>query len=168
MLATFALARRALLILPVAVSLTAGLVACDHQPAAATVVVVVASATSNEPAPALAGPDLADLRQAALAKDGAVAYVVDTNTGQPTRLPLTPRRPDGQVDYGPDRDTVLSQNLSQVQQLVGGQAADGPFDLLALLAKAVKVSPVPGTLLVLTSGVSTAGGFDLRQVGWSA
>jgi outer membrane protein OmpA-like peptidoglycan-associated protein len=166
---TFSLAARRALLIPLAtVSMAVGLAACNQPPPAAEVVVVVASATSNEPAPALAASDLADLRQAALANGGAVAYVVDTNTGQPTQISLTPRRPDGQVDYGPDRDTVLNENLGQVEQLVGGQAADGPFDLLALLAKAVKVSPVPGTLLVLSSGISTAGGFDLRQVGWSA
>jgi hypothetical protein len=44
--------------------------------------------------------------------------------------------------------------------LLGQQAADQPFDLLSLLARAVKVSSVTGTLIVVTSGLSTAGGFD--------
>ena len=145
-----------------------GLAACDHQQPPATVIVLVASATRNEPAAVLAPPDLADLRQAALAGGGALAYVVDPDTGQPITVTLTPRRPDGEVDYGPDRYTLLAANLSQVQHLLGRQAADQPFDLLSLLAKAVKVSPVAGTLIVVSSGLSTAGGFDLRQVGWYA
>jgi outer membrane protein OmpA-like peptidoglycan-associated protein len=144
-----------------------GLTACAPPPAA-QVEVVASSATDTEPGPQLAGPDLVSLRQAALAVGGAVGYVVNTNTGQPSEISLTPRRPDGQVDHGPNRDAELAANLAQLQQLVGGQAADGPFDLLSLLAEAVRVSSVPGTLYVLTSGLSTAGGFDLQQLGWAA
>jgi outer membrane protein OmpA-like peptidoglycan-associated protein len=152
----------------VTVWVASGLAACDHEQPPTEVVVVVASATRNEPAPVFAPADVADLRQDAVSAGGAVAYVVDTNTGQPTTVSLTPRRPDGQVDYGPDRDSVLAANLAQVERLVAEQAADGPFDLLSMLAKAVKVSATPGTLIVVSSGLSTAGGFDLRQVGWSA
>jgi len=144
------------------------LVACDRVPASPAVIEVVASATRNEPAPVLAAPDLAELRQAALGRGGAIAYVVDPNTGQPVTVTLTPRRPDGEIEYGPDRDTLLAANLAQVQRVLGGEAADGPFDLLTLLARAVRVSSVPGTLIVVSSGLSTAGGFDLRQVGWYA
>lgn len=161
-------AARTLLTLLVTAFVASGLAACDHQQPPATVIVLVASATRNEPAAVLAPPDLADLRQAALAGAGALAYVVDPDTGQPITVTLTPRRPDGEVDYGPDRYTLLAANLSQVQHLLGRQAADQPFDLLSLLAKAVKVSPVAGTLIVVSSGLSTAGGFDLRQVGWYA
>jgi outer membrane protein OmpA-like peptidoglycan-associated protein len=161
-------AGRTLLTLLVTASVVSGIAACDHQQAPATVIVLVASATRNEPAAALAPPDLADLRQAALTGGGAIAYVVDPNTGQPTTVTLTPHRPDGEVDFGPDRYTVLAANLGQVQRLLGRQAADQPFDLLSLLARAVKVSSVPGTLIVVSSGLSTAGGFDLRQVGWYA
>ena len=93
---------------------------------------------------------------------------MDPNTGQPTTVPLTPRRPDGQVEYGSNRDALLAANLDQAQRLLREQAADKPFDLLFLLAAAIRVSSVPGTLIVVSSGLSTAGGFDLRQVGWDA
>lgn len=146
----------------------ASLVACAHQEPPAEVFVLVASATENEPGPMLAPSDLAGLQEAATYGGGAVALVVNPNTGQPTTVTLTPLRPDGQVDHGPDRDARLSANLAQLQRLLGDQAADGPFDLLSLLAKAVNVASVPGTLIVVSSGLSTAGGFDLRQVGWSA
>ncbi len=144
------------------------LAARNHEQPAAEVIVVVASATRNEPAAVLGSSDIADLRQAALTRGGAIAYVVDTNTGQPATVMLTPLRPDGQIDYGPDRDARLAANLDQVQVLLGRQAADGSFDLLSLLARAVKVSATPGTLIVVTSGLSTAGGFNLLQVGWYA
>lgn len=151
------------------IALVVGILAArNHEQPAAEVIVVVASATRNEPAAVLASSDLADLRRAALTRGGAIAYVVDTNTGQPTTVMLTPLRPDGRIDYGPDRDTRLAANLNQVQVLLGRQAADGFFDLLSLLARAVKVSATPGTLIVVTSGLSTAGGFNLRQVGWYA
>jgi outer membrane protein OmpA-like peptidoglycan-associated protein len=160
-------ARRVLLMFLVALPLVAALAACDHS-VASSLFVVVASASRNEPAPVLAAQDIAILRQAAVSEGGGIADVVDTNTGQPVRVTLTPLRPDGQVDHGPDRNTRVSANESQIEQLVSRQAADGPFDLLNLLAEAVKVSSVPGTLIVVTSGLSTAGGFDLRQLGWSA
>ena len=143
-----------------------GLAACGQDQPAPKVIVLVASATRNEPAAVLAPPDLAYLRQAALAPGGAIAEVVDPNTGQPTTVMLTPRRPDGEVDYGPNRDALLAANLNQVEHLLGRQAAEQPFDVLSLLARAVKVSSVPGTVILVSSGLSTAGGFDLRQVGW--
>jgi outer membrane protein OmpA-like peptidoglycan-associated protein len=58
--------------------------------------------------------------------------------------------------------------VNRVQQLLNTLAASKPFDLLAMIAQAVRVTTRPGTLLVLSSGLSTAGGFDLRQVGWGA
>ena len=98
------------------------LAACGHQPSAiAQVEVLIASASSNEPEPALAAQDNADLTQAATSSDNAVADVVNTNTGQPTQVALTPRRPDGQVDNGPDRAAVLNANLAKVKP-AGGRA----------------------------------------------
>lgn len=131
-------------------------------------IVVLASGTRNEPGPDLAAPDTALLRRAAVSSDAAVAYVVSPSTGQATRVALTPRRPDGQVDYGPDRDQVLAGNLSQVRRLVRGEVARTPFDLLSFMAAAVRVTAAKGTLIVVSSGLSTAGAFDLRQVGWGA
>ena len=151
----------------VTVFVASGLAACSQEQPA-RMIVLVASATRNEPLAVLAPPDLADLRRDALARGGAIAEVVNPNTGQPTTVTLTPRRPDGQVEYGPNRHALLAENLNQVQHLLARQAADQPFDLLSLLAKAVKVSPTPGTLIVVSSGLSTAGGFDLRQLGWYA
>jgi outer membrane protein OmpA-like peptidoglycan-associated protein len=48
------------------------------------------------------------------------------------------------------------------------EAASGPLDLLAALATATRDVSPPATLIVVSSGLSTAGGFDLLQVGWDA
>jgi outer membrane protein OmpA-like peptidoglycan-associated protein len=40
--------------------------------------------------------------------------------------------------------------------------------MLQMIGSAVRVTSHPGTLLILSSGLSTAGGFNLRDVGWDA
>lgn len=158
-----------LLLLTVVVTLSSVLAACGKPPASTPeVFVVVSSATANEPAPELAADNRSMLEHAGATSTQAEAYVVDPATGQPADVPLTPRRADGQVEFGPSRAYLLSQNVDRVQQLLGGEAVSGPFDLLGLIASAVRVTSPPGTLLVLSSGLSTAAGFDLRQVGWDA
>ena len=147
------------------------LVACDKASAITKgpdVIVIVASGTRNEPEPELGSPDLAIANHAATSSDDAIAYVVNQNTGQPIRVPLSPMRPNGQVDNGPDRENRITANLNEVQRLVRGSVADVPFDLLSFITEAVRVTPTPGTLIVVSSGLSTAGAFDLRQVGWGA
>jgi len=143
------------------------LTACG-KPGHADVIVLIPSASRNEPAPSLASPDLALLRQAGAGSSDAIAYVVSPDDGQGAQFPLTPLRPDGQVEHGPDRDQLLDANVSRVQHALSQEAADKQFDLLSLMASAVRVSPVPGTLIVVSSGLSTAGGLDLRQLGWDA
>jgi len=133
-----------------------------------TVVVLLASATRNEPAPVLASPDLDLLGTDASESKDAIAYVVNPNTGQASEVSLTPRRPDGQVDYGPTREQIIAGNIDRVQQLLRLEAAHVPFDLITFIAEAVRVSLTPGTLIIVSSGLSTAGAFDLRQVGWGA
>ena len=143
-------------------------IGCSNAPSSAPdKIVVVASASANEPGPVLAAGDRA-LLSAAGTGSSATVYVVNTNTGQPTSVSLTPRRPDGQVEYGPRRSTLLAQNVDRVQRLLAQEAATVPFDLLALIAAGVRVTSAPATLLILSSGLSTSGGFDLRQVGWDA
>ena len=144
------------------------LTGCQPPPGNPKIIVVAASVTANEPAPVLSDPDRAMLRNAGSASTRAAAFVVDPNTGQAREVSLTPRRPDGKVDYGPERNSELGTNVNRVQQLLNTLAASKPFDLLAMIAQAVRVTTPPGTLLILSSGLSTAGGFDLRQVGWGA
>lgn len=51
---------------------------------------------------------------------------------------------------------------------MAGGAADTPPDLLAPMAAATRITSRPATLILVSSGLSTAGAFDLRQVGWEA
>jgi len=132
------------------------------------IVVVAASATMNEPAPVLAPSDSSLLYRAGATSTTAVAYVVDPQTGQPTEVPLAPRRPDGQVEYGPNRPYLLRENVNHVQQVLDHEAARGPFDLLNTIAAATRVAAPPAMLILLSSGLSTAGGLDMRQVSWDA
>jgi outer membrane protein OmpA-like peptidoglycan-associated protein len=130
-------------------------------------VVVAATATANEPAPVLSSADATLLRAIGESAAPAVAFVVDPATGRAVQLPLTPRRADGQVEYGPQRFQLLTQNVSRIGSRIGGEAATGPFDLLNTMLTASRVTPSPATMLLLTSGVTTSGGFDLRKVGWA-
>jgi outer membrane protein OmpA-like peptidoglycan-associated protein len=152
-----------------AVLLGAVLIAgCEPPSGTPKIIVIVASATANEPAPVLAAPDRAMLLSAGGSSTRAATFVVNPDTGQAREVSLTPRRADGEVDFGPDRSRRLAANVNRVQRLLSTLAAGRPFDLLAMITQAVRVTPHPGTLLVLSSGLSTAGGFDLRQVGWGA
>jgi outer membrane protein OmpA-like peptidoglycan-associated protein len=130
-------------------------------------VVLAATATANEPAPSLSSAGLRLLTSVGETSSNGVAFIVNPATGQPARLPLTPRRADGQVEYGPRRPQLLSANLSRVGDRLRTEAAAGPFDLLATMLAASRATPAPATMLLLSSGVSTAGGFDLRAVGWA-
>ena len=129
-------------------------------------VIIAATATANEPAPVLSASILQMLRSAGTTSTKATAYVVDPISGQPTVLSLTPHRSDGQVDYGPTRSQTLTANVSAVQQVLDHEAARGPFDLLNTIAAAIRAAPAPATLILLSSGLSTAGGLDMRQAGW--
>jgi outer membrane protein OmpA-like peptidoglycan-associated protein len=149
-------------------ALSALLAGCEPPPGSSETFVIAASATMNEPSPVLAASEGTLLRNAGNTSSHAAAFIVNPNTGQAREVSLTPRRPDGQVDYGPDRNNELNSNLTLVRQLLEREAASKPFDLLSMIAQAVRVTSHPGTLLVISSGLSTAGGFDLRQVGWGA
>ena len=133
----------------------------------ADVIVIAATATANEPAPALSLADVTLLQTTGASSTAAVAFVVNPADGQAVQLALTPRRSDGQVEYGPRRPQLLAQNVSRVESQVSHEAATGPFDLLNTMLAASRVSSPPATMLLLTSGVTTSGGFDLRQVSWA-
>lgn len=128
--------------------------------------VIAATATANEPAPALSWTSRALLQTAAASSSDGIAYVINTATSQPTRVSLTPRRANGEVEYGPQRTSLIASNIAAVQTLLRGEAATGPFDLLSTMLAASRVTSPPATMLLLSSGITTAGGFDLRDVGW--
>jgi outer membrane protein OmpA-like peptidoglycan-associated protein len=130
--------------------------------------VIAASGTANEPRPGLPGDITQELRSAGQASTAATAYVVDPGTGAATAISLTPRLPDGEVDNGPTRGSALDAGILRIQQVLAGQRAQGPFDLLATITAAVRAVPPPATLILVSSGLSTSGALDFRQAGWYA
>lgn len=130
--------------------------------------IIAATATGNEPEPTLSANIVRMLRSAGSTSTEATAYVIAPGSGQPTAMTLTPRRPDGQVDFGPSRGKTLDTNVAVVQRTVEREAAPGPFDLLTTMAEAARAASPPATLILISSGLSTAGGLDMRQVGWDA
>ena len=129
-------------------------------------IVIAATATGNEPEPALSWDGLSMLRSAGSASRNAVAYLVSPAGGEPRHLPLTPRRANGEVEYGPQRGSLLAQNIARVQAALVTEAATRPFDLLGTMAAAARVASPPATMLLLSSGVTTSGGLNLRDTGW--
>lgn len=140
------------------------LVACGTQPHTDPVVVTV-TATANEPAPALGARDISLLEKAADADDGTVTLVAPSGT---LTLALTPRRDNGQVEHGPRRSELRTANVKAVQDKIAGEGATGPYDLLELLSKVARAGSGPATLIVVSSGLTTSGGLDMRQVLWGA
>jgi hypothetical protein len=130
--------------------------------------IIASSATANEPAPVLSTAMLRILQSAGEGSTEALVYVSAPSGGPPAMITLTPQLANGLVDHGPSRISILERNIAAVQQAVERQTAPGPFDLLAAITAAIRAAPPPATLMVISSGLSTAGGFDLRQVGWDA
>lgn len=173
--------RRSLLISVAGVLATAALTACGPEPIAGGpesegTIVLLASATANEPRPAFT-PFVRGLLTAA-ARDvpasdgvdaaGATLTLATVDLQIYTTLPLTPRRDDGRVEYGMQRDMLITDNVEDAEQSASGLAGQGgPLDLLEGIAQNVR-GIGPGTLVILSNGLSTAGGFDLRLVGWYA
>jgi outer membrane protein OmpA-like peptidoglycan-associated protein len=130
--------------------------------------VILASGTANEPKAGLPGDLAQELQSAGQASTNATAYVLNAGTGVPVPISLTPRLPNGDVDYGPTRGSDLQASLARVQRDLATQRAQGPFDLLNTFTAAVRAVPPPATLIVVSSGLSTSGGLDFRRAGWNA
>jgi hypothetical protein len=62
---------------------------------------------------------------------------------------------------------LLRDNVRQVQRVLDHEAASGSFDPLNIIVTATPVAPPPATLILLSSGLSIAGGLVTR-VGWDA
>jgi outer membrane protein OmpA-like peptidoglycan-associated protein len=139
-------------------------------------VVLLESATATEPRPAVTAKANQLLRAAAESPEvtnGRIgkssAAVVTSADGSSTAVfPLTPRRGDGTVEHGFNRRTLIDENLGRVAAAVAAVRATRPgLDLLAGMDNATRGTS-PATLVVISSGLSTTGGLDLRQVGWLA
>lgn len=139
-------------------------------------VVLLESATATEPRPAVTAKVNQLLRAAAESLEATNGRIGKSSTAVVTAadgsstavLPLTPRRGDGTVEHGFNRPTLIDDNLGRAAAAVGAVRATQPgLDLLADVDNATRGTS-PATLVIISSGLSTAGGFDLRQVGWLA
>ena len=175
--------RRGLGVLLPAVVVVAGAAACtgNGRPAGGPAVNghrvdILVSATATEPRPMLDAKAMAVLSAAAAdpdaadGKDGSGSYarVLAAAGAQAGTFPLTPRRRDGAVEHGLNRGHLIEQNVGRVAAAVAGVRAERPgLDLLEALDDATR-GMSPATLIVVSHGLSTGGGLDLRQVGWKA
>ncbi len=161
----------------------AALAGCTTAPSpAATVgdsgqrVVLLVSATATEPRPAVTAKANQLLRAAAESPEvtngrigtSSTAVVTAADSSSTTVFPLTPRRGDGTIEHGFNRATLIDDNLGRVAAAVAAVRATRPgLDELAGMDNATRGAS-PASLVVISSGLSTDGGFDLRQVGWLA
>lgn len=142
-------------------------------------IVLVVSGTSAEPRPTVSAKALTLLRTAANSTDvtesddqrSSVAMVSsadDTVDSVDKSITLTPRRADGSVEHGLSRQRLIDDNVRAVSTAIAATRATRPgLDLLAGITGAVR-GVDPGTLVVVSNGLSTTGGLDLRQAGWHA
>lgn len=134
-----------------------------------TTPILVPTATSAEPAPALPDSLRADLAQLG-DSDVGTCVAIATPQGRLLALPLTPRRPSGAMEHdAPRRARLVEQNLDAVAEVLAAQAATEPgLDPVRAIRNAVRLHPTPTTMIVITSGVSTADPVDLRRLGWDS
>lgn len=139
-------------------------------------VVVVAAATKHEPRPSLTSRAQTELLGAAESRNvtngpngkSSVVRVASADGASSSSIPLTPRRQDHSVEYGGNRDQLIKNNVDQAVLAVGRVTATKPgLDLLEGMSNATR-GPDTGTLIVISNGLSTEGGLDMRQVGWNA
>lgn len=147
-----------------------GLAGCagPDGPAALT---IAFTATAADPAPTGVVNQFHDdlLRHATDALypgDGKVGLVVQGTSGLADTADLTPMRgdeveadPDEAAEKIADRFEDLSSSIADLHAGTAGQ------DVLGVLDTALQVTPTGGTVVVVTSGLSTTAPVDLRRAG---
>ena len=132
--------------------------------------IILLTASSNEPSASLtAGLSAALLRAANTNRGRAVLLTADGTS--PTTIDLTPRRRNGDVEYGSQRPQLIQQRVAavlQAIQLVEHASTATGMDLLQGLATAARVATPGSGITVISSGLSTKGALDWRQLGWEA
>lgn len=142
-----------------------GLTAC-HPIHPAPDLTIAATATSAEPAPGIAAirDILIDHADAALLPgDGVVAVVTDSGV---ERFDLTPMRGDNVENSEKKRAEKITGKLHAVDKMLSAAhaSADG-LDVIGVLDQALEATGDGGTVVLLTSGLSTVAPMDLTQAG---
>lgn len=140
----------------------------DEIASSAATIVLTATATSAEPAVGLPPGLRSQLRRKADEGEQTCVAIV-TPQGDLIALDVTPRRANGQVENGQTRARKVEQNLDAVADRLAAlaQSQDEPgLNPLSVIDRAIRRHPTPGTLVVISSGVSTVVPVDLRVLGW--
>lgn len=139
-------------------------------------VVILVSGSASEPLPQLPPAAQEVLVAAANSTNasngprgkGSVAVVVAASGDARETLPLTPRRADGNVEHGLQRQNLINANVAAVGETVSAMSmTQTGVDLLEGISQAVRGLD-GGVLIIVSNGLSTAGGLDLRELGWDA
>jgi flagellar motor protein MotB len=160
-------ARNSLLVC--AVTLVVGLGGgCAPVPTDPVRVVAVTAPTAQQARPVLGGEGIAVVRRAAESDRGTFSLIVAGAPQLAVTVDLVARRDrDGsdEVEFGPRRPELIDDAVRRAAGAVSAvEVTAGPPDLWSALVEAVR--GVPGTLLVLDSGVTTTDPVDLRRLGW--
>lgn len=133
----------------------------------AETVVIAPTATSAEPAPTLPAGLRAELESTAATRKESCVAIAMPDGDSLEAFNVTAVRPNGQVENGPGRDALTAANLDAISVRLSQveRTAEGMNPLLVLDA-AVRLHPTPGTVYVITSGISTEDPVDLRVLGW--
>lgn len=139
---------------------------CGTAPPPEVRVVAVTAATDRQARPVLGSTGAAVLRAAAESDRGSLTVVVAGAPELTRTVDLTARRAGtGQVEHGPRRAELIEERLAEAAAAVAGAVpAGGEPDIVAGIATAAR--GLPGTLLVLDSGITTADPLDQRVLGW--
>ena len=152
------------------VLLTAAALPGCSPPTGPPVTVVVATASSAEPAPSIEPIKkmLTDRALAATAPGGATVALVVSGRPDIESLDLTPMR-KLEVEAVPERAAHLV--AEHVDELAATLAALTPgsdeLDLLTTYDRGLRATGDGGTVVVLSSGIQTVDPLDLTKLGWS-
>ena len=145
---------------------TAATVCAADAVQSADTLVIAATATSAEPVPRLPASITDRLRRVASTGTPTCVLIVGPDD-ELQAVDITPRRPGGAVENGPDRARKVTVNVADLDGTVAGLARRAPgLDPVAALDAATRRHPTPGTVVLITSGVSTVDPADVRALGW--
>ena len=133
---------------------------------------ILISGTKNEPRAALTSMATDLLRQQANVdvgphEPGSTVTIISADGTTRITDPLTPRRANGEVEHGLQRDAIKNANLAKISADVGATHANkSGLDLLDMIDRAT-AGRTGGWLVVISNGLSTDGALDLREVRWT-
>lgn len=132
----------------------------------ASAVVITATATSAEPLVTL--PRSVEALLTDLGRGHSGCGVLVAPGGRSTSVSFTPRR-EGRIEIGSRREQMRAGVLATTEAVIARwMSNDDGLNLVGAMRAAQKAHPVPGHMVVVSSGVSTVEPVDLRRQGFKA